>query len=81
MKRKLYLSLYRKWFEEIVSGRKKEEYREAKPYWVKRLTNKTFDEIHFRNGYARNAPRIIVECKGIRREGNRFIISLGRLIA
>ena len=26
------------WFEEIKSGRKTHEYREAKPFWIKRIT-------------------------------------------
>ena len=35
----LTLSLKRKWFDMIKSGEKKEEYRETKPYWKKRLRN------------------------------------------
>jgi len=34
----LPLILKRKWFDMIVSGEKKEEYREIKPYWITRLT-------------------------------------------
>ena len=33
----LDLVLKRKWFEMIASGEKTEEYREIKPYWIKRL--------------------------------------------
>jgi hypothetical protein len=33
----LHLNLKKKWFDMIASGEKKEEYRELKPYWVKRL--------------------------------------------
>lgn len=33
----LYLSLKKKWFDLIKSGVKKEEYREIKPFWEKRL--------------------------------------------
>ena len=35
----LTLSLKRKWFDMIKSGEKKEEYREIKPFWKKRLRN------------------------------------------
>lgn len=35
----LNLTLKKKWFDMIASGEKKEEYREIKPYWVKRLTD------------------------------------------
>src|SRR6478609_2178429 len=33
----LHLTLKKKWFDMIASGEKKEEYRELKPYWAKRL--------------------------------------------
>lgn len=35
--RKLELILKIRWYEMISSGEKKEEYREIKPYWIKRL--------------------------------------------
>lgn len=31
------MTLKKKWFDMILSGEKKEEYREIKPYWVRRL--------------------------------------------
>ena len=31
----LQLTLKKKWFDLILSGEKKEEYREIKPYWEK----------------------------------------------
>jgi hypothetical protein len=49
----------------IASGEKREEYREIKPYWNKRLNSREYDVIKFRNGYARNAPEMIVELKEI----------------
>ena len=38
----LHLTLKKKWWDMIASGEKKEEYREIKPYWIRRLcfTNK-----------------------------------------
>lgn len=33
----LHLTLKKKWFDMIFSGEKKEEYREIKKYWIKRL--------------------------------------------
>ena len=39
MKKTLHLTLKKKWFDMILSGEKKEEYREIKPYWVTRLCN------------------------------------------
>ena len=53
----------------IASGEKKEEYREVKPYWEKRLYGHyndfdellSFDIVEFRHGYKSDAPRIKVE--------------------
>jgi len=36
----LHLNLKKKWFDMILSGEKKEEYREIKPYWENRLFSK-----------------------------------------
>lgn len=60
----LHLTLKKKWFDLIASGEKKIEYREIKPYWTKRLYAKCFDEIHFRNGYAKDSPFMRVEFLG-----------------
>lgn len=34
----LILPISRQWFDMILNGDKKEEYREAKPYWEKRIS-------------------------------------------
>ena len=34
----LTLNLKKKWFDKIKSGEKTHEYREYKPYWIKRLS-------------------------------------------
>jgi hypothetical protein len=87
----LHLTLTRKWFKMVLSGEKKDEYREIKPYWMKRFMRcfwagfrpckygccwdtvgrgcpgvfNDFDTIEFRNGYAKDAPIMLVECKDI----------------
>ena len=33
----LHLTLKKKWYDMIASGEKKEEYREVKKYWIRRL--------------------------------------------
>lgn len=38
----LHLTLKRKWFDMIVSGEKKEEYRELKKFWASRLLVSVF---------------------------------------
>ena len=39
------------YFDQIKSGEKKFEYREATPYWVKRLIGKEYDKIILTRGY------------------------------
>lgn len=94
-KRVLHLTLKKKWFDMIASGEKKEEYREIKPYWIKRLKfdlwdSKPFDLIVFKNGYGANVPKMTVELKRIcvgravpewsdNWQGDVFIIKLGEI--
>lgn len=40
-----------KWYDLIESGEKTSEYREMKPYWVKRLEGKHYDTVTFQRGY------------------------------
>jgi len=61
----LHLTLKKKWFDMIASGEKREEYREMKPYWDNRLMKKKYDAIYFRNGYGKDAPKMLVEIKAI----------------
>lgn len=58
----LKLPVKRKYFEQIRDGTKKEEYRECKPFWDKRLLNKEFDQVHITLGYpkARDLSRVLV---------------------
>jgi hypothetical protein len=79
-KRILHLTVRKKWFDEIACGKKKEEYREIKPYWTVRLKNKAYDEIWFKNGYGDTVPFMRVECLGsIEREG-KYVILLGEIL-
>ena len=50
----------------IASGEKREEYREIKPYWTKRLCAPgEYDAVQFRNGYRPDSPTALVELTGI----------------
>ena len=51
----LDLVLKGKWFDMIKEGIKREEYREIKPYWTKRLFSKNFNIVKFRRGYTKNS--------------------------
>ena len=84
----LHLTLKKKWFDLIKSGKKKVEYREVKDYWTARLCPvtyiKKFDFIVFRNGYGKKSPRIKVEWKGMdyeEFEGKMcYAIKLGKVV-
>lgn len=60
----LFLILKKKYFDQIATGEKREEYREAKPHWVNRIEGRKYSHIIFQNGYATDAPRIEIEYKG-----------------
>lgn len=101
----LHLTLKKKWFDMILSGEKKEEYREKKDFWINRLCDllecfannsyehfRNFDTITFKNGYASDAPEMVIELKTIRfgipkpewgGESNDevFILELGEIIS
>ena len=73
----LILPIKKKWFDMILSGEKKEEYREIKPYYMTRFTNigllnmeleslnyvetGNIRVIGFRNGYNANSPLVLAE--------------------
>lgn len=61
VRRVLHLTLKRRWFDMIASGQKREEYREIKPYWSKRLPGQDYDAVQFRNGYSATAPAMMFE--------------------
>ena len=79
MKKILHLNLYRKYFDAIVNGTKTIEYRDKTDYWKKRIEGREYDIIKFRNGYAKNAPTMLVEYKGydINKE---YELKLGKII-
>jgi ASC-1-like (ASCH) protein len=80
----LHMTLKREWFDKIAAGTKKEEYREQKPYWERRLMGRSYDEIIFRNGYGTHVPEMRVEFLGVTRRGTGksavFVIRLGRVL-
>ncbi|MDY2988979.1 MAG: ASCH domain-containing protein [Oscillospiraceae bacterium] len=55
----LILPIKRHWFNMLLSGEKKEEYREIKPYYISRLAkyvNKSPFWAKFVNGYSHTSP-------------------------
>ena len=80
----LHLNLRREFFAKIASKTKRIEYRKQTSYWKKRLEGREYDVIQFRNGYATNAPEMLVEFCGLRRYGKGrkayYAIRLGRIL-
>ncbi len=76
----LHLNLYRKYFDQIAEKHKVVEYRDITPYWSKRLEGRHYDVIKFRNGYAKKAPEMIVEYKGMYTTDSQYAIVLGEII-
>lgn len=80
----LHLNLHREFFAMIAAGRKPIEYRKQSPYWRKRLEGRKYDAILFRNGYARGAPEMLIEFRGLRRFGKGqnayYAIRLGKIL-
>lgn len=66
----LTLPIKKKWFDMILSGEKKEEYRNFSKYYKKRFLNMWgyaahWDEpkqIAFRNGYRKDSPSFVATC-------------------
>lgn len=74
----LILPIKKKWFDMILSGEKKEEYREVKPYYKTRFCNwfgiivgknekivrpcLGKQPVMFRNGYRSDSPSFIAIC-------------------
>lgn len=81
----LQMTLHKKWFDKILSGRKRYEFREFKPYWTKRLEGKEYDVIRFKNGYNRDARVMKVEYCGYQirtvKGKKLYCIRLGKMLS
>jgi hypothetical protein len=72
----LNLNLKRKWFDMILSGEKKEEYREIKPFWNRifssyiKIKGKYYHPIDviicFSNGYAKDRDAFYCSVNGMK---------------
>lgn len=76
---RLQLSIYKKWFDEILQGTKKIEYREIKPYYD-RLLKKKYTEVKFVNGYGSERPFLVVKITKIVKAKEFYEIHLGNII-
>lgn len=76
---RLHLSIYKKWFDEILLGTKKIEYREIKPHYKKLLKNH-YDEVKFVNGYGKERPFLVIKIIKIIKGKEFYEIHLGNII-
>ena len=75
----LVLPIKKKWFDMILSGEKKEEYRELTWYWRVRFTNAGLldrygfgwlpQRVMFRNGYSKTSPSFVALVSAEAKEG------------
>ena len=79
----LFLTLKKIWFDEILNGTKKIEFREDKHFWVARLMQgnsfKNYTAVKFQLGYQKGAPQMLVELTGIERY-DCFYLFLGEIL-
>lgn len=78
----LHLNLKKKWFDMILSGEKKEEYREISAYWTRvfsshvRIKGMNYHPsdviICFSNGYSKDRRQFKIECNGLRVGRGRY---------
>ena len=78
------IKFYKKYFDAIFDGTKTIEYRKKTDYWKKRIENREYDYIQFRNGYAKKAPTMLVEYSGyeigFNGIGEEYQIKIGKII-
>ena len=93
--RVLHLTLKKEWFDLMISGKKKVEYRKPSDWIISRL-QKEYEVIKFTNGYGSDKPYFICEYKGfeisnesetihvekskIEVEEGTYMIKLGKII-
>lgn len=56
MERTLRLPVNKNWYQLIESGQLTHDYREIKPYWIKRLENKEYDVVEFYHRFNQLPP-------------------------
>lgn len=77
-------TIKREWLREIAAGRKRVEYREIKPYWIRRLSRvNTPFLLRLINGMQPKAPEVTVTVRQIRKNSRSgsFELVLGKIVA
>jgi hypothetical protein len=77
-------TIKRQWLREIAAGRKHVEFREIKPYWIRRFSGLgTPFLLRLINGMQPRAPELTVTVRRIRKNlrSRRFELVLGKIVA
>ena len=75
----LHLVLMKEPFQRILNGDKIIEYRDATPYWDKRLMDKDIKWIYFQYAYHKNPTHMVVEVTDVKIT-DRWEMHLGKII-
>ena len=76
-------TIKRQWFEEIVDGTKRIEYREIKPYWTRKLAAvQTPFRLVLRNGMRPPVPVVTVRIDRVVKNARRgwYELHIGRVL-
>jgi hypothetical protein len=76
----LHLSLYREFFEAVLAGDKRIEYRRRCPRWD-RMLSKPHSRVKFINGYGGRRPWLICEISRIEEAPDEWRIHLGAVLS
>lgn len=74
----LYLSLKRHWYDQIASGKKKEEYRDMTTYYANRLVGQKYDAVKFHCD--NDSMMYEIEKITIASKAKKYVIHLGKRI-
>ena len=79
----LILHIHRAWFDAIAQGYKTYEYRDASPYWTKRLQGRQYESVLLHNGYRPSDPMLTLDfggCTRVEVQGRHlYRIALGQI--
>lgn len=71
----LYLVVYKHWFDLMLKGIKKNEYRKKSKWILSRVENKEYDLIKFSNGYGKDKKYFFCKYEGYNISNSSEIIT------
>ena len=80
MERVLRLPCNEQWYWGILTGEIPFDYREVKPYWIKRLENKEYDVVEFYHRFKKNLEPIKYKLLSIEKHEPVYFIKFGERV-